>query len=69
VAIFGGLAGLAVQFIPGIGVREAVPTEARLVVREVHARITRGEYAKKTGVDTRGVPKIDLREVGDVISR
>jgi hypothetical protein len=37
VAIFGGLAGLAVQFIPGVGVHQPVPTEATMEVREVHA--------------------------------
>jgi hypothetical protein len=67
VAIFGGLAGLAVQFIPGVGVNEPVPTEASMEVREVHARITRGEYARKTGADVNGIPEIDRREVGDVI--
>jgi hypothetical protein len=67
VAIFGGLAGLAVQFVPGVGVHEPPPTEATMAVREVHARITRGEYAKKTGADVRRIPQIDRREVGDVI--
>jgi hypothetical protein len=67
VAIVSGLAGLAVQFIPGAGVREPPTTRANLAVREVLARITRGEYAQKTGADVRRIPMIDRREVGLVV--
>jgi hypothetical protein len=35
-------------------------------VREVLARITRGEYAEKTGAGRAGIQPIDLREVGQV---
>jgi hypothetical protein len=66
VGMFGVLAGLAVQFIPGVGARERPAPEATMTVREVHARITRGEYAKKTGVE-QPPSRIDRREVGDVV--
>jgi hypothetical protein len=67
VAIFGGLAGLVVQFVPGARVDPPPITETTLKVREVHARITRGEYARKTGAEVGRIPEIDRREVGDVI--
>jgi hypothetical protein len=67
VAICAGLGGLAVQLIPGVGAQHPPPTEASMAVREVHARITRGEYATKTGADLARIRKIDRREVGDVI--
>ena len=66
VAIISGVAGLAAQFIPGVGAQESPPAEARLAVREVLARITRGEYADKTGASMAGIPQIDRREVGQV---
>ena len=66
VAIVTGVAGLAAQFIPGVGAQESPPAEARLAVREVLARITRGEYAEKTGASMAGIPQIDRREVGQV---
>jgi hypothetical protein len=66
VAIASGVAGLAAQFIPGVGAQESPPAEARLAVREVLARITRGEYAQKTGASMSGIPQIDRREVGQV---
>jgi hypothetical protein len=66
VAIISGVAGLAAQFIPGVGAHEAPPAEANLAVREVLARITRGEYAEKTGAGLADIPQIDRREVGQV---
>lgn len=66
VAIVSGVAGLAAQFIPGVGAEESPPAEARLAVREVLARITRGEYAEKTGAGLAEIPQIDRREVGQV---
>ena len=66
VAIVSGVAGLAAQFIPGVGAEESPPAEARLAVREVLARITRGEYAQKTGAGLAEIPQIDRREVGQV---
>ena len=66
VAIVSGVAGLAAQFIPGVGAQESPPAEARLAVREVLARITRGEYAEKTGAGMSDIPTIDRREVGQV---
>jgi hypothetical protein len=66
VAIISGVAGLAAQFIPGVGAQETPPAEARLAVREVLARITRAEYANKTGAGLAEIPQIDRREVGQV---
>jgi hypothetical protein len=66
VAIFGGLVGLAVQFIPGLGVEEHPPPEAAMTVREVHARITRDEYAMTTGSKVK-LSEEDRREFGNVI--
>jgi hypothetical protein len=60
------VAGLAAQFIPGVGAQESPPAEANLAVREVLARITRGEYAEKTGAGLADIPQIDRREVGQV---
>jgi hypothetical protein len=48
IAILGGVAGLAVQFVPGIGIDRPPAPEALMHVREVHARITHGEYTDKT---------------------
>jgi len=66
VAILGGVVGLAVQFVPGVGVKEKPAREAAMTVRDVQARITRGEYAKKTGATVR-LGKFDRRQVGNVI--
>lgn len=66
VAIVSGLVGLAAQFIPGVGAQESPPAEAHLAVREVLARITRAEYAEKTGAGLADIPQIDRREVGQV---
>ena len=66
VAIVGGLATVAAQFIPGIGVDEEPPPEASMEVRQVHTRITRGEFANRTGSTVR-LSKDDQREVGNVV--
>ena len=66
VAICAGVAGVAVQTIPGIGVREQPSPEAKMTVREVHARITRGEYAQRTRAGVKLSPQ-DRREVGNVV--
>lgn len=66
VAIVGGIAALAAQFIPGVGVDEDPPPEASMAVRQVHSRITRGEYATQTGSTVR-LSRDDRREVGNVI--
>jgi hypothetical protein len=65
VAVFGGIAGLAVQFVPGVASESPAP-EAAMAVREIHSRITRGEYASKTGALVQ-LSNTDKREVGDVI--
>lgn len=65
VGILGGVAGLAVQFVPGVGVREAPTPAATVAVRDINARITHSEYARKThGQMPMGE---DAREVGNVI--
>ncbi len=66
IGIVSGLAGLVVQFVPGVGVNEHPPPEATMEVRQVHSRITRAEYARKTGSELRLQPA-DRREVGNVI--
>jgi hypothetical protein len=66
VGIVSAVAGLAVQFIPGVGVSERPPSEATMEVRQVHPRITRGEYATKTATDV-PINDRDWREVGNVV--
>jgi hypothetical protein len=66
IGIVSGLAGLAVQFVPGVGANEKPPPEATMEVRQVHPRITRAEYARKTGSQVR-LTREDRREVGNVI--
>jgi hypothetical protein len=66
IAIVGGVAGLAVQFVPGIGIDRPPAPEARMEVREVHARITHGEYADKTRSRER-LSRTDRREIGNVV--
>ena len=66
VAITVGLVGLAVQLIPGVGVSPEPTLDARLAVREVHARVTREEYARRTQV-AEELGRLDRREVGNVV--
>ena len=66
IAIVGGVVGLAVQFVPGIGIDDPPPPEAHMDVREVHARITHGEYADKTR-SAGGLSRADRREIGNVV--
>ena len=66
IAIVGGVVGLVVQFVPGVGIDDPPPPEARMDVREVHARITHGEYADKTHSTDRLSPA-DRREIGNVV--
>ena len=66
IAIVGGVVGLAVQFVPGIGIDDPPPPEAHMDVREVHARITHGEYADKTRTADR-LSAADRREIGNVV--
>jgi hypothetical protein len=67
VAICGGLAGLAAQFIPGAAVRDRPAKDVTMTVRDVKPRITRAEYARKIGLDVRDIPTEDRTEVGNVI--
>ena len=66
IAILGGVAGLAVQFVPGIGIDRPPAPDALMEVREVHARITHGEYADKTRSAER-LSRADRREIGNVV--
>jgi hypothetical protein len=68
VGILGGLAALAGQFT-GVGHREQPPPQATAVVREVYARVPRGEYMKKMeDVVRQGrVSALDKRELGNVV--
>jgi hypothetical protein len=66
IAIVGGVVGLAVQFVPGLGIDQPPAPQARLDVREVHARITHGEYADRTRARDR-LSRADRREIGNVV--
>lgn len=66
IAMVGGVVGLAVQFVPGIGIDQPPPPKADLAVREVHARITHGEYADKTR-SAAELSRADRREIGNVV--
>ena len=50
VAICAGVAGLAAQFVPGVGVEDAPAPAAAMEVRTVNARITREEFADRLRV-------------------
>jgi hypothetical protein len=62
VAIAGTLLGIADHFISS-----PPPPQATMTVRDVLPRVTRDEYARRTGVDVRGISKLDRREVGNVV--
>jgi hypothetical protein len=49
VAIVGTLVGLVTAFVPGLGATERPAPKVTMVVREVHARITRGVYQAALG--------------------
>jgi hypothetical protein len=66
VAICAGVAGLAVQFVPGIGADEAPAPRATMEVRAVDARITRQDYADRLGL-AQDENELNRREVGNVI--
>jgi hypothetical protein len=66
VGVLATIVGLAVQFVPGFGVKDRPPPQATMKVRDVDARITRGEYAKALRVREK-LAQIDRREVGDVV--
>jgi hypothetical protein len=72
--IAAALGGLAVAFVPGVGVEKHPPPEATMTVREVHPRITHGEYARAVStrrLDRRPAPRklgpLDRREIGNVV--
>jgi hypothetical protein len=66
VAIAAGVAALAGQFVPGVGAHDAPPPEATMQVRDVNARITRGDFATALGV-RRPSSDVDGREIGNVV--
>jgi hypothetical protein len=66
VGILGAVAGLAVQFVPGVGARETPAAAASMAVNDVNARITHVEYARKTNAELPETRE-DRREVGNVI--
>lgn len=65
VAILGTLATFGVAYL-GTGVKDRPPPSIEMKVREVHARITHGRYAKKMG-ESAGVRGLDRREIGNVV--
>jgi hypothetical protein len=66
VALLSTVVGLAVTFVPSIGIDQPPAPETQMDVREAYARITHGEYAEKTGTSA-GPSDEDKREVGNVI--
>ena len=62
VAIAGTLIAIGDQLVG-----ESRPPQAMMSVRDVLPRITREEYARRTGTDVAKIPKIDRREVGNVV--
>jgi hypothetical protein len=66
VAIAAGVAALAGQFVPGVGVHDAPPPAARMQVRDVNARVTRGDFAKALDVP-QPHSSLDRREIGNVV--
>jgi hypothetical protein len=66
VGICAGVAGLAAQFVPGVGVEKAPAPAAAMEVRAINARVTRGEFARRIGA-TPARSQLDRREVGNVI--
>jgi hypothetical protein len=70
VGIVVALPGIAGLFFPGIGSRHHPPASATMLVREVQARITRGEFIKHA-IPPPERPKLkhvfDRQEIGDVI--
>jgi hypothetical protein len=65
VAIAGGIAALAAQFIPGVGVREQPPPEIAMTVTQVHARVQRASYA--AAVNAEAPRGLDRQEIGNVV--
>ena len=66
VALVSTVGGLALTWIPGIGIDEPPPPDARMDVREAYARILHGEFADKTG-SRRPLSSLDQREIGNVV--
>ncbi len=62
VAIAGTLLGIADHFISS-----PPPPQAAMTVRDVLPRVTRDEYAHRTGIDVSRFSKLDRREVGNVV--
>jgi hypothetical protein len=66
VALISAVVGLALTFVPGIAIDQPPPPDAQMTVRQAHARITHGEYARKVHSRER-LDTADKREVGNVI--
>ena len=66
VAIAAGVAALGGQFVPGVGVHDTPPPEVSMQVRDVNARVTRGDFAKALDVPQPRSP-LDRREIGNVV--
>jgi hypothetical protein len=66
VAIAAGVAALAGQFVPGVGVHDVPPPGASMQVRDVNARVTRGDFARALDVP-QPRSQLDRREIGNVV--
>lgn len=62
VAIVGTLIAIGDQFVT-----ESPPPQVAMTVRDVLPRITKAEYARRTGASVAAVSRIDRREVGNVV--
>jgi hypothetical protein len=62
VAIAGTLVGIGDHFVS-----TPPAPEAAMTVRDVLPRVTRDEYAHRTGIDVSRISKLDRREVGNVV--
>ncbi|HEX2084970.1 MAG TPA: hypothetical protein VHF89_04755 [Solirubrobacteraceae bacterium] len=67
VALLVGLAGLGIQFIPGLGVRDRPAPEATMDVRQVHARVQYASFVRAVDDARRPQTPYDRRELGNVV--
>ena len=69
VGIAVALPAIAGLFFPGVGIKHHPPAQATMAVREVQARVTRGEFVRRA-IPRAERPRLrreDRREVGHVV--
>jgi hypothetical protein len=69
VGIAVALPALAGLFFPGVGIKHHPPAKATMAVREVQARVTRGEFVRRAipPEERPRLRRIDRQEVGHVV--